>query len=140
MITITENYNTIELFASIKELPITRYRLLQSLLIQESGIGSDMAAVDERLQRILMFAASGKADETKEEAMNLRYTFFSMLNKLNYKTKAFACFVWKINGVESNDISDEGLNRTVKCIEDFGVSMEQLEGWFDDVKKKLIPN
>ena len=140
MITITDNNNTIELFASIKELPITRYRLLQALLIQESGIGSDMAAVDERLQRIIMFAASGKADETKEEAMNLRYTFFSMLNKLNYKTKAFACFVWKINGVESSDISDEGLNRTVKCIEDFGVSMEQLEGWFDDVKKKLIPN
>lgn len=140
MITITENNNTIELFASIKELPITRYRLLQSLLIQESGIGSDMAAVDERLQRIIMFAASGKTDETKEEAMNLRYTFFSMLSKLNYKTKAFACFVWKINGVESTDISDEGLNRTVKCIEDFGVSMEQLEGWFDDVKKKLIPN
>ncbi len=140
MITITENNNTIELFASIKELPITRYRLLQSLLIQESGIGSDMASVDERLQRIIMFAASGKTDETKEEAMNLRYTFFSMLNKLNYKTKAFACFVWKINGVESTDISDEGLNRTVKCIEDFGVSMEQLEGWFDDVKKKLIPN
>ncbi|MEN6622147.1 MAG: hypothetical protein ABFD50_11425 [Smithella sp.] len=140
MITITDNNNTIELFASIKELPITRYRLLQSLLIQESGIGSDMAAVDERLQRIIMFAASGKTDETKEEAMNLRYTFFSMLNKLNYKTKAFACFVWKINGVESTDISDEGLNRTVKCIEDFGVSMEQLEGWFDDVKKKLIPN
>lgn len=140
MITITENNNTIELFGSIKELPITRYRLLQSLLIQDSGIGDNMAAVDERLQRIIMFASTGKADETKEEAMNLRYTFFSMLNKLNYKTKAFACFVWKINGVESTDISDEGLNRTVKCIEDFGVSMEQLEGWFDDVKKKLIPN
>ena len=99
-----------------------------------------MAAVDERLQRIIMFASTGKADETKEEAMNLRYTFFSMLSKLNYKTKAFACFVWKINGVESRDISDEGLKRTVEIIESFGTSMEQLEAWFEDVKKKLIPN
>lgn len=140
MITITENNNTIELFGSIKELPIARYRLLQSLLIQDSGIGDNMAAVDERLQRIIMFASTGKADETKEEAMNLRYTFFSMLSKLNYKSKAFACFIWKINGVESRDISDEGLKRTVEIIESFGTSMEQLEAWFEDVKKKLIPN
>lgn len=140
MITLTENKNTIELYASIKELPITRYRLLQSLLIQDSGIGADMAAVDERLQRIILFASSGKIDETKEEAMNLRYTFFSMLNKISYKSKAFACFVSKINGVESRDISDEGLKNTVETIESFGSSMEQLENWFDDVKKKLIPN
>lgn len=140
MITLTDNNNTIELYASIKELPITRYRLLQSLLIQDSGIGADMAAVDERLQRIILFASSGKIDETKEEAMNLRYTFFSMLNKISYKSKAFACFVSKINGVESRDISDEGLKNTVETIESFGSSMEQLENWFDDVKKKLIPN
>lgn len=140
MITLNENNNTIELYGSIKELPITRYRLLQSLLIQDSGIGADMAAVDERLQRVILFASNGKFEETKEEAMNLRYTFFSMLNKISYKSKAFACFVSKINGVESRDISDEGLRNTVEVIEGLGVTMEQLENWFDDVKKKLIPN
>ncbi|MEI8142829.1 MAG: hypothetical protein WCG90_08185 [Chitinophagia bacterium] len=140
MITIAENNNTIELFGSIKELPITRYRLLQSLLIQDSGIGADMAAVDERLQRLILFVTNEKNQEAKEEAMNMRYTFFSMLNKISYKSKAFACFVWKINGLEQKDISDEGLKNTVDVIEKLGVSMQQLEDWFEDVKKKLIPN
>lgn len=140
MIIVTDKGNTIELFGSIKELPIARYKTLQTVLLQDSGIGSDMAAIDQRLERILMFANAEKPQETREEVLNLRYSFYSMLKGLDYKTRAFACMISKINGVSQSDLSDEGLKSTVKVIEDLNVSYEQVESWWEDLKKKLIQN
>jgi hypothetical protein len=140
MITITHNEHKIELYGSIKEIPITRYKALQLLLLQDSGIGSDMGAIDHKLERILMFANAGKTDETREEVLNLRYTFHSMLKGLDYKTRAFGCLVSKINGVQQADLTDEGLKNTVKVMEDLNISSEELNVWWEDLKKNLIPN
>jgi hypothetical protein len=140
MISISHGQHTIELFGSIKELPITRYKALQLLLLQDSGIGADMGAIDAKLEKILMFANAGKTNETREEVLNLRYTFHSMLKGLDYKTRAFGCLVNKINGVQQADITDEGLKNTVKVIEDMGVTSEELNEWWEDLKKNLIPN
>lgn len=140
MIVVNDKGNSIQLFGSIKELPIARYKVLQTILLQDSGIGADMAAIDQRLERILMFANAEKPQETREEVLNLRYTFYSLLKGLDYKTRAFACLISEINGVKQTDLSDEGLKNTVKVLEDLDISFEQVESWWDDVKKKLIPN
>jgi hypothetical protein len=128
----------IELYASIHELPINRYRALQQYLLQDSGIGSSMADVDTRLNNIITLLANDKKEDAINEAANLRYTFFTMLSQTNYKALAFACLIKRMNNVLAEDLSGEGLQRVVDQISQ--MSIAELDEVWDEVKKKLIPN
>lgn len=142
MVEITKLDNVLEVYASPKELPIPRYKAMQLFILQDTGIGSDMHAVDTRLQSLMMFAGAGaeKLTELHTELHNLRFTFFSLIKGLDYKTRSFACLVAKINGIEYNDISDDGLAKVAAEIERIGFSVEELDEHFSEVKKKLILN
>jgi len=140
MLKIEQNGNTLELYASAKEMPITRRQALQKWILHDSGIGSDMESVDKRLANVLVFATNAKFEEMKGEVLNLRYTLFSMLQGIDYKSRAFACFVSKINGEQVNDISDDGLKETARKLGELQFTFEEIDSWFEEVKKKLIPN
>lgn len=140
MLKITHNNHTLELYASAKEMPITRRQALQKWILHDSGIGSDMESIDKRLTNVLVFATNGKTEEMKGEILNLRYTFFSMLQGIDYKSRAFACFIARVNGEEMNDISDDGLRATAAKLGELQFTFDEIDSWFEDVKKKLIPN
>lgn len=138
MITIKAGDNDIELFGSIKELPVKRYKVMQQYLLQDSGIGSDIEAIDERMTRLVTFMEAAKHDEAKEELANLRYTFFSAISGLDFKTKAFACLVSKVNGKPAEDLSSDGLNKIAELFDN--ISVEEMEKHWELIKKKLIQN
>lgn len=140
MLKIQHEKGTLELYASPKEMSITRRQALQKWILHDSGIGNDMYAVDQRLAKLLAFSSAGKVEEVHNEAINLRYTFFSMLQGIDYTTRSFACFVGRINGDERNDISDQGLKDTAEAIGAIGFTSEEVDEWFKDVKKNLMPN
>lgn len=126
------------MYSSIKELPINRYKVMQNYMLQESGIGNDMASIDRHLQNTVMFLGSGKTDECKEELTNLRYSFYSMINGIDYKTKSFACLIKQINGVLCDDISTEGLSATVDSLISLDPSTDEIETLWADVKKNSM--
>lgn len=138
MITITTNNKSIKLYASIKELPITRYKLMQSYILQDAGIGSTIEDVDKRMNNIMMFAASAKTDDVVTEVTNLRYTFFSMLSKIDYLSKSFACLIAGIDDVEKNDLSSEGLTELVNEVS--FMPRGELQDHWEEVKKNWITN
>lgn len=136
MITLSTGDKKVKLYASIKELPIMRYKLMQSYLLQDSGIGNTIDAIDQRLNNLILFATSGKNDEVITEATNLRYTFFSMLNKIDYKSMSFACLIKEIDSRETNDLTDAGLSDVVNRISD----MEDLAEHWEEIKKNWSRN
>lgn len=140
MQTITSNNHTITVYSSPKELPIARYKAMNQMILHDSGIGNDMAAVDKRLQNLYNFLSSSKIDDAVTEVNNLRFTFYSLISQLDYKSKTFACLVKEIDDVEYNDITDEGLAKVSALISEIGFTVEDLEEHFNSVKKKLIPN
>lgn len=140
MITIQAGNKTFELFGSIKELPIVRHKRMQHFLLQESGIGSTVADFDNHLNKVVSLLQSQKHDDATNELTNLRYSFFSTISELDFKSMAFACMINKIDGQEMTDISSEGLATVVQLLHDTNLSVEELEGHWDNVKKKLIPN
>lgn len=140
MLKITHNDHTIELYASPKEMPIARRHILQKWLLHDSGIGNDMNAVDQRLAQLLTYSHAGKMEEVQTEVTNLRYTFFSMLQGIDYTTRSFACFVGKINGESQNDISDQGIKETSAKLAELQFTDEEIKTWFEDVKKNLMRN
>lgn len=137
---IEHNTHSIELFSTIKELPIQRHKAMQAMLLQDSGIGSDMASIDQRLSSAITFLNAGKTAEAATEIANFRYTAFSIMNGLDYKTKAFACLVHSINGKVFKDLTNEGLEAVCLEIEATDISRETLDAHFETVKKNLIQN
>lgn len=140
MITAKINNTEITAYGSIKEMPVTRYKLMQQYLLQESGLGSTMEDIDRRLISLMTFAGHGKTDEVREEANNLRFSIFSTLNGLDYKNKALACFIVNIGPKKCDDLSNDGISRTVEYLEKIGSNVGELEELWEMVKKNLIQN
>lgn len=140
MTTIQINNITIELYSGIKELPIQRFKIFQNYLLQDSGIGNTMEDIDKHLANTIMFLGADKKTEAKEELTNVRYTFYSLLNGIDYKTKSFACLVKKIDGLEYADLSTEGLDNVVNKLEEIGATIEEIQSHWHQVKKNLIPS
>lgn len=132
--------HSIELFSTIKELPIQRHKAMQAMLLQDSGIGADMASIDHRLSSAISFLNANKPAEAATEIANFRYTAFSIMNQLDYKTKSFACLVKSINGKEFTDLTNEGLQVVCLEIEATNISREELDNHFENVKKNWTPN
>lgn len=140
MITIKAGNKTFELYSSIKEMPITRHKLMQQYLLQEGGIGSTISDFDQRISSTIELLQAKKQDDAVNELSNLRYSFFSTISGLNFKSMAFACLVSKIGTKAVTDISPAGLATVVENLEQTGITGEQFQGHWDEVKKKLIPN
>lgn len=140
MTTTTINNTKIVLYSSIKELPISRSKAMQNYILQDSGIGNTMQDIDSHLTKSIMFLAASKYDDCKEELTNLRYSFYSMINGVDYKSKAFACLIKQIGDVICDDISTDGLNATVETLTELGTSNEQIETIWDSIKKNLTQN
>lgn len=93
MITVKAGNKDVQLYSSIKEMPIKRYKLMQQYLLQEAGIGSTISDIDQHLSKVAQFVAADKKDEAVEELTNLRYNFFSVMTGLSFKSKAFCCLM-----------------------------------------------
>lgn len=140
MIIITAGNKTFELFGSIKELPIVRHKRMQHFLLQESGIGSTVNDLDLRMSKAVSLLQMQNYDEATTELTNFRYSFFSAISELDFKSMAFACFINKIDGQTFDDISSEGLADAVKLLHDTNLSTDDLEAHWENVKKNLIQN
>lgn len=128
------------LYTSIKELPIRQSKDFGAYLIQDIGLGSSIADVDEHLARITTFLQSDKKDDAIEELKNMRFNLFSMLEKWDYKSLSFGCLLKSVNGEDVTDRTVEGLNLLMDKLSDAGLTREIVEDTIREVKKNLIPN
>jgi hypothetical protein len=133
------NKTRVELYSSIKELPIHLRKKFDGYMLQEIGIGSSMEDIDKHLENAFLFIANDKKEDAMEELKNLRFNFFSMLNNVSYSALAFGCLVKSIGDKEIKDYSSEGLALIAKQLSDIGITDDQLKDVIDGVKKNLIP-
>lgn len=140
MKTIELNGHSVQLYASIKEIPIRLSKEMQKYILQSMGIGSEVQDIDEHLEKIFLFITRNEKDLALEEAKNLRFNLFSIINDLDFKHKAFACLVRSVDGVVVSDYSSEGLGKIIDQLSDYGLTVGQAEDTTEEVKKNLLPN
>jgi hypothetical protein len=129
------NTTTINIYSSIKELPIDVRKRFDQYSIQDAGIGNSIADVDQHLEKVFTFVANDKKEDAMEELTNMRLGIFSALSGINFKSLSFACLV-----ADNNDHSDEGLTNLVSRLSDDGLTDGMVTDILDEVKKNLIPN
>ena len=135
MVTYEIGKHKVEMYDGIEELPIVRFHKYQKLLLIEAGIGSDLSALDNRLDKARRFLADGKADKAQQELENLRQCVNFIQQGINPKQLAFAVLVKSIDGKDCDDISDDALNAVLKKLNDSPVS--KLAALLGAVKKKI---
>lgn len=135
MVTVKIGKHTVEMYDGIEELPIVRFHKYQKLLLVESGIGSDILAFDQRIEKTRRLLMSGDMEKAKQELENLRQCVFLIQNETSPKHRAFAVLVSKIDGRECPDISDDALDAIITELNDTPES--ELTAQLDAVKKKI---
>ena len=135
MVTVKIGKHTVEMYDTIEELPIMRFHKYQKLLLIDAGIGADINAFDQRIEKTRRFLMDGKTDKAQQELENLRQSVFLIQSGINPKHRAFAALVAKLDGVECGDVSDDGLAKLTETLNDAPES--ELTAQLDAVKKKI---
>lgn len=123
------------MYDTIEELPIVRFHKYQKLLLIDAGIGADINAFDQRIEKTRRFLMDGKTDKAQQELENLRQSVFLIQSGVSPKHRAFAALVVKLDGVECNDVSDDGLAKLTEMLND--APEGELTAQLDAVKKKI---
>lgn len=135
MVTIKIGKHTVEMYDTIEELPIVRFHKYQKLLLIDAGIGADINAFDQRIEKTRRYLMDGKTDKAQQELENLRQSIYLIQSGINPKHRAFAALVAKLDGVECNDVSDDGLAKLTETLNDAPES--ELTAQLEAVKKKI---
>ena len=135
MVTVKIGKHTVEMYDTIEELPIVRFHKYQKLLLIDAGIGADINAFDQRIEKTRRFLMDGKTDKAQQELENLRQSVFLIQSGINPKHRAFAALVAKLDGVEYNDVSDDGLAKLSETLNN--APENELTAQLEAVKKKI---
>jgi len=132
----TRNGNKIQLINDIDQMTIGRYNQFQCQLIT-AAIGQSMDEVTAKFSRLDQFLSAKKIDLAASERRLIQQNIWSAINKINYQSFVFACLVHSIDGDERNDISEGGLQDTVKALEQTGLTQNDLKQANQKIKKKF---
>ena len=135
MVTEKIGKHTVEYYDSIDALPIVRFHKYQKLLLVDAGVGSDITAFDQRVEKARRFIVAGKPDQAQQELENLRQCVYLIQTELSPKHRAFAALVTKIDGQDCNDIGDDALAAVTEKLND--VPEIELTARLEAVKKKI---
>lgn len=127
-------------YDSIKQMPIRRYQQSNKYLMIASDIGSDFADFDKRTLKVMEFLKKGMLGEAVKEMENRRQTIWNAYKNYNPQGMSLALLVKSIDGRPRNDISDEGLEKTLDELNRIGFSYDDMIENLSEVKKKSTFN
>lgn len=135
MKTVLINNKKVELYDSIEDLPIIRFHKYNKMLLVDAGIGSDLADFDRHIEKAIRYAAGTKPDLAIAELQNLRQNVYFVQSEMSPRYLAFAVLVKSIDGTPCDDLSDDGLQKTISLFSD--VPHSEITSQLETVKKKI---
>lgn len=128
------NKRKIKLYDNIDELPIVRFHKYNKYYLIDSCLGSDVSDIDYHLKRAIGYINSNK-ELAITELENIRRGLHLINETISAKHMAYAVLVTEIDGERRDDLSDEGIKKTIEILNDIP------KGWLDrlmeSVKKKI---
>lgn len=140
MKTFIHNGHTIELYTGIDELPVTRFQAYNRFLLVDAGIGSDLNDVDRHIGVIRQFIGKGDKVNADKELMNLRQNIAFIVEGVSPAMMAFVPLIYKLDGEQISDLSDEGVKRVIALLGEKRISLGVIRLFFQEVKKNWKAN
>lgn len=125
----------LSLWQTATELPAGRYNEFQYWLIRESGIGSDVASIEQRFSETAALLVAERLEEAADALALVHYAFTDSINKFSSRQLAFGCLVAEWRGRAWTDASEEGLGRLRDELSAAGLTEGLVVGEVDALKK-----
>jgi len=138
MKTISINNNIVELFDSIENSPITNYMQSNRFALIDSGIGSDLQAIDGHISLIRSYLSKEDIKNADKELLNMRQSYAFIFENLSPKMLSFVALINKVNGKKIEIADEEEARKLIKKLSKKGLTFEQVNGALIEIKKKLI--
>lgn len=128
------NGHVVVIYDSIEDLPIRRFHKYNKYMLIDSGVGSDLNDLNNKIGLISHYIDKDQA-KAKTELENMRQAIYLISQGISVKHLAFTTLIKSIDGEEITDLSDENLKRVQDLIS------SGKKSWFDrllkSVKKKI---
>lgn len=126
---------SVEIYDSIEDLPIMRFHKYNKMLLVDAGIGSDLADFDRHIEKAMRYAASPNPGNAVTELQNLRQNVYFIQSEISPRCLAFAVLVKSVDGEPCDDLSDDGLRKTLALFSN--VPHSEMTAHLEAVKKKI---
>lgn len=127
---------SIVLYDDIDQMPIERFNKANKYWMLHDNLGSTFQDIDLQHINRLMLLADNK-EKLIKELENLRILIYNIINEINPNHMAFACLVHSIDGKVCDDLSEEGINRTLKKLNEIGLTEGELKKKTKEVRTKI---
>jgi hypothetical protein len=117
----------------IDQLPIDRFNKINKYWMLNDNIGSTFQDIDNNHIAKLILVADNK-EKVIKEIENLRILIYNVIKEVNPTHMAFACMIHSIDGVLNDDLSEEGIRKTLKKLNDAGVTEYLLKKKMKEVR------
>ena len=118
--------HTVRLYDNIEQMPIERFNKVNKYWMLDDNIGSSISDFDKAHYAKFMLLLDNK-EKMAKELENFRILVYNIMNEVNVSHYSFACMVHSIDGVEKNDLSENGLKVVLKELSDLGFTQEALK-------------
>lgn len=125
------------IYKAAEEMPIKRYTKFQKYNVLESGVGSDIEAIGGHFGKLFEYLGFNMSKESLQEAKNLYYNYYLILEEISIPGMAFACLVYSIDGELITDLSDDNCKVIVDKLSEIGLTAQEVFNTIEDVKKKV---
>lgn len=126
----------VEFYETAEKMTMKRYQRFNKYLMVDNEVGSDFAAFDGRLSKVIGFLKKGMKAQAVKELDNFRQMVYNSFMEYSPQNMALALLVHKIDGEVCDDITASGLNKVLDRLEELGFSQELANQKALDVKKK----
>lgn len=129
--------HTCTLYQSITELPEARRVEFNCYLMQQTGIGTDVASVQRHFESVMGFLGADQKAEAIDALVLLMYNVQFALEKFSPQSLAFGCLVASVDGVPTNDLTEEGLTALRDRLSGYGLTAGMVDEEVAAVKKNF---
>lgn len=140
MLNIKLNGHYLEMYDSIDELPFWRFQEYNRAVMIDSGLGSDIAAIDRHINMARRYNAAGEKEHAEQALLNLRQAIAFVLDRESPEARAFVVLIHRMDGNEVTDLSEGNVKRIIIELSRRGLTAGKLRGFLAHVKKNWTPN
>lgn len=132
---ITLNKHKVIYYDDIEQLPAVRHQKYNKMILIDAGLGPDIEMFDSHFDKAIAYMNNNNTDLAVKQLDNIRHAVYMVQNEMSPKYMAFAALIKSIDGVDADDLSDDGLKKTFDIIKDTPIS--DVNNVLDSVKKKI---
>jgi hypothetical protein len=132
---IGKNKTPVEVYDSIDELPIKRFRRFNKYILLAAGVGGDLEDINFHIEKVQSYINNEDLRNASKQLENFRLSLYLVSQETNFKHLSFMPFVKSIDGKEVTDISDDNFKRIFEQFQEEPKGI--MDRLVDSFKKKL---